>query len=223
MKVTLTETEDGSHTLYVPEMDEHYHSTHGAIQESEHIFIQNGFLTTTAQPLQILEVGFGTGLNAWLTCNEATKAQRAVSYFTTEFYPLSPDTWEKLNYCNMHPDYDPSLFHAIHKASWEEKVGINNFFSIEKHKTDMTSFRFEKEITFDLVYYDAFAPGKQPEMWNRSIFEQIVNQMNPGAIFVTYCAKGSIRRLLTELGLKMERRPGPPGKKEILWGQKIIK
>lgn len=220
MKSILIETEDGSHTLFLPELNEHYHSTHGAIQESQYIFIQNGFQTRSQSPLNILEIGFGTGLNAWLTCQEASNNKQKVQYFTTELYPLNIEIIKKLNYTLLLSDYDQNTFQLIHEAAWGKKVQINEYFSIEKQQIDVTQYSYPSDKYFDLVYDDAFAPDKQPEMWSAPVLQRIVERMNSGAVFITYCAKGSIRRLLSSLGLTMERLPGPPGKKEILRGQK---
>ncbi len=221
MKSILTETEDGSHTLFVPELNEHYHSTHGAIQESQHIFIRNGFQTINKSPLNILEIGFGTGLNAWLTCQEASKNKQIVRYFATELYPLDAETVEELNYPRLLPDYDQNTFRLIHEATWGQEVQINEYFSIEKQQIDVIEYSYPTDKYFDLIYDDAFAPDKQPEIWSAPVLQRIVDKMTPGAVFITYCAKGSIRRMLSSLGLTMERLPGPPGKKEILRGQKL--
>lgn len=213
-------TEDGSHTIYLPEMDEHYHSVHGAIQESVHIYIQQGLLQTTKNEVSILEIGFGTGLNAYLTCCYAKQKKIKVNYFSLEKYPLTEAEYLKLNYPDIiFPEYS-SVFELIHRAEWDIFTEIYPSFRLQKIHDDLLNFQFNPTPQFDLVYYDAFAPGKQPEMWSDEILQKVAASVKIDGIIVTYCAKGTVRRALMASGFEMERLPGPVGKKEILRGKK---
>jgi tRNA U34 5-methylaminomethyl-2-thiouridine-forming methyltransferase MnmC len=213
-------TEDGSHTIYLPEMDEHYHSTHGAIQESLHIYINQGLFQVTKQEISILEIGFGTGLNAYLTFAFADLKKLNINYFSIEMYPLSEIDYLKLNYSSkIFPEYS-DVFEKIHRAKWDSLVNISREFSLQKVHADLLSFEFNCLPQFDLVYYDAFAPGKQPEMWTDDLIRKVSASVKKDGILVTYCAKGSVRRAFTAAGFQMERIPGPIGKKEILRGKK---
>jgi tRNA U34 5-methylaminomethyl-2-thiouridine-forming methyltransferase MnmC len=208
--LNLTVTADGSHTLFVPELDEHYHSVNGAIQESQHVYIDAGFNQSTKKEIKVLEMGFGTGLNALLTLLEAEKREIKVVYTALEKYPLPDSITCNLNYSQLNED----LFHKIHQAEWEKFVRITPFFSLHKVQTGFSEFDFPD--TYDVVYYDAFAPDKQPEVWSQSLFDKIYAQMNEKGILTTYCAKGNIRRMMQHAGFRIERIPGPTGKREML-------
>lgn len=210
--IELQLTEDGSATIFLPEIDEHYHSVKGALTESQHIYRDSAFLyRSDSSQLRLLEVGFGTGLNAVVTAMVAD-LQHPVHYISLEKYPIDSDTVKALGYDRI---IDKDLLHAMHSAKWNETVCITPSFSLEKRLCDYTADELPKGI--DVVYFDAFAPEKQPDMWTRIAFERLVAVMNPGAVLTTYCAKGDIRRLLQSLGLAVERIPGPPnGKREIL-------
>ena len=215
-------TEDGSHTIYLPEMDEHYHSTHGAIQESLHIYINQGLFQIPKQEISILEIGFGTGLNAYLTFAYGDRKKLNINYFSIEKYPLTETDYLKLNYPqNIFPEYS-DVFEKIHRAEWNSVVKISPEFSLQKVHADLLSFEFNSLPQFDLVYYDAFAPGKQPEMWTDEIIQKVASSVKKDGILTTYCAKGSVRRAFSAAGFLMERIPGPIGKKEILRGKKTI-
>jgi tRNA U34 5-methylaminomethyl-2-thiouridine-forming methyltransferase MnmC len=215
-------TDDGSHTIYLPEMDEHYHSVHGAIQESLHIYIEQGLLQTSRKELSVLEIGFGTGLNAYLTYGVAKKENISVRYTSLEKYPLDEPEFMRLNYPdNIFPEHT-DIFYKMHRAEWNQMIEISPDFSLEKLQADLLTFPFDAIPRFDLVYYDAFAPGKQPEMWTENILHKVGASVNPGGILVTYCAKGSVRRAFSGAGFTMERIPGPKGKKEILRGKKTF-
>lgn len=211
-------TEDGTHTLYLPEMDEHFHSIHGAVQESLHVFIQNGLKKCQKEEINILEVGFGTGLNAFLTL--INQEEKTIHYFSLEKYPLTEAEYNQLNYAQKYGTDSQQAFLELHHSSWEIPVEIAPAFFLSKLKLDLISADLSKLPEFDLVYFDAFAPNKQPEMWSDAIFEKISSRCQPGAIITTYCAKGDVRRSLMANGFKMQRVPGPPGKKEILFGEK---
>ncbi|MCD7933132.1 MAG: tRNA (5-methylaminomethyl-2-thiouridine)(34)-methyltransferase MnmD [Tannerellaceae bacterium] len=212
-------TADGSHTLFVPSMDEHYHSVNGAVQESEHVFIEAGFRQVKKQVVRVFEVGFGTGLNALLTLAEiATGEQKKVVYYTVEAYPLSIELAGQLNYTRQILDVTPEDYLSLHQAAWNVPVPVTPNFTLYKIEGD--SNRIELPGNLDVVYFDAFAPDKQPDLWNQELFDRIYRQMNPGGIITTYCAKGVVRRMMQTAGFTMERLPGPPGKREMLRGRK---
>lgn len=221
MKRIIERTEDGSATLFVPELNEHYHSVKGARTESQHIFIDMGLKASTAIQPHILEIGFGTGLNALLTLETAEQEKRPVHYTGIELYPLS---WEEVDILNYS---DNPLFKELHTTSWNKDVNITPCFTLHKIKGDVNRVISDKQLavigeppanySFDLVYFDAFAPEKQPELWREELFRNIYSCMNYNGILTTYCAKGVIRRLLQAVGFTVERLPGPPGgKREIL-------
>lgn len=217
MKIELQITEDGSHTLFVPKLNEHYHSVHGAIQESKHIFIDTGLRNCSKSQIKVLEIGFGTGLNAFLTALESEDNNLNISYTTLELYPITLLDANKLNFPKLLNSSKEILFEAIHAAKWEEREQITSQFSILKHHLDFSKPQnFVTKEKFDVIYFDAFAPEKQPEMWTLPIFQKIYSLCEPDAILTTYCAKGSVRRMLQEVGFEVERLPGPPGKREIL-------
>ncbi len=220
MQNKIITTEDGSHTIYVPQLDEHYHSTHGAVNESMHIYIHAGLKHQQKQKLNLLEIGFGTGLNTFLTLAISRQEKRKVNYFSIEKYPLSAGEYEKLNYPALIFPEQAGYFTALHEAEWNTECRITNDFQLKKIQADLKTFDFEGLPSFDLIYFDAFAPGKQPEMWTPEIFGKIAQRTNHGGVFVTYCAKGEVRRILNSFGFQMERLPGPVGKKEILRGTK---
>jgi len=213
MKAELRITADGSHTLYVLALDEHYHSRFGALTESKHIFINAGLASLKSNMVSILEVGFGTGLNALLTAIYAEENQLTINYVTLEKYPLDPSLLLQLNYPVITGTGSRELFESIHNAPWEEPLTITPWFTLEKRLTDLTSMSVEG--LFDLVYFDAFGPDKQPEMWNRGVMQKIAAVTHPGTVFVTYSAKGELKRILRALEFEVSLLPGPPGKRVI--------
>ncbi|WP_194768500.1 tRNA (5-methylaminomethyl-2-thiouridine)(34)-methyltransferase MnmD [Tamlana sp. I1] len=228
MKREIIITSDGSSTIHIPEWDEQYHSKHGAIQEAYHVFIKNGFQyfneldsSTTNQNISILEIGFGTGLNAFITFIEAKKLNRKIDYFGVEAYPVSFDEVEKLNYSKTleSGQYD-DVFSKMHNLSWEEKHEITKDFSLTKQK------KFFDEIEainqFNIIYFDAFGARVQPELWTELIFLIMYKALKTGGVLVTYAAKGSVRRAMQAVGFTVERLPGPPGKREMLRATKAI-
>lgn len=207
----LIVTGDGSHTLYVPSLNEHYHSHFGALTESKHIFIESGFRYCNKEAISVLEVGFGTGLNALLTAACAKKDNRKVHYVSIEKYPLPASLIMQLNYASLEGSEEEVLFRKIHEASWGGPVQITQWFTIHKVEMDLTT---DSPVgKFDLIYFDAFGPDKQPEMWTHDVFERIAEASRPGTVFVTYSAKGSLKRMLRELGFQVTLLPGPPGKR----------
>lgn len=214
-------TADGSHTLYLPNMNEHYHSINGAIQESQHIFIKAGLKEIQKDEINLLEIGFGTGLNAFLTLKEvmAMPAKRHIVYHSVELYPLDMRLVEKLNYGELVWKEQKELFLKLHMASWNAYEEIVPQFTL--HKIEGDSNHCELPDHIDLIYFDAFAPEKQPEMWNQAIFNKLYELSDKDAVIMTYCAKGVVRRSMLAAGFQMERLPGPPGKRHILRGRKI--
>lgn len=219
----LIRTEDGSTTLYVPELNEHYHSVHGAIQESMHIFIRAGldfYLTTpayrpiAAPSLSVLEAGFGTGLNAYLSLLRSEELQLSIDYHSIEKYPLPPEEVSRLDYPNHFPAVVPELFAALHKAPWDCGEQITPLFHLHKHRTDFRSVQFQEQ--FDIVYFDAFNPEVQPHLWTAEVLGRFARALKPGGILVTYCVKGIVKQALREVGFTLKRLPGPPGKREML-------
>lgn len=215
MKRIVETTADGSATLFVPELNEHYHSVKGARTESQHIFIEMGLNASEAPAPRILEIGFGTGLNALLTLEAAEASARQVHYTGIELYPLPWETVEALGY-STHP-----LFGVLHTVPWEEDAIIGPRFTLRKVQADVNHWDAAASAPWDVVYFDAFAPEKQPEMWSQELFDRLYVSMNPKGILTTYCAKGVVRRMLQTAGFTVERLPGPPGgKREILRARK---
>lgn len=220
----FVKTEDGSVTLYVPELNEHYHSVHGAIQEAQHIFLRAGFdywLETNPNTtcLHILEAGFGTGLNAYLTLLHANEKQQPVCYHTLEKYPLSPEEIKHLNYTIQTNDCNQTLFHELHTIPWETEQLLTPFFRICKHKCDFRDF--DAPPIFDIVYFDAFNPEVQPHLWTTEVFTRFHTSLHSNGILVTYCVKGIVKQALRAVGFTIKRLPGPPGKREMLRACKI--
>jgi tRNA U34 5-methylaminomethyl-2-thiouridine-forming methyltransferase MnmC len=213
MNTRLIITADGSHTLYVPGMDEHYHSHFGALTESLHIFINAGLASLGPGPVTILEVGFGTGLNALITAIHAEKNNIAVSYTSLEKYPLDPSVVSHLNYGTMAGEGRQELFNSIHCAPWNVPSCITGWFTLEKRVSDLTTDH--PSGSYDLIYFDAFGPDKQPEMWTDEVLHKISEVTHPGSVFVTYSAKGTLKRMLRSLGFDVTLLPGPPGKRVI--------
>lgn len=218
-EVKIITTEDGSHSLYVPEIKESYHSSNGAYRESIHVFLLYGLEAWAArnfgkQPVRIFELGFGTGLNAWLTLVWAEQNQVPVLYHTIEPFPLEEGIYKQLNYGEM----DDAIWHfrpyfqKIHKMPWDKGEAVTPYFNMKKDKTTLQ----EAELyPSDIVFFDAFSPNKQPELWEPEMIEKVVNTMNDQAVFVTYCAAGKLKKNLRSLGLTLDEVPGPPGKLEM--------
>lgn len=216
MDSELIFTEDGSHSIFVPAIDESYHSSHGAIQESRHIFIEAGLNKCEKSEIRVLEIGFGTGLNAFLSLIEAGRSGKQIHYTSLEKYPVELEKALQLNYPEILAPEKRNSFEQMHTSAWDEDVRISPFFSLKKTETDFTCYNPNDK--FDTIFFDAFSPEKQPEMWTQERFEMIFEHCNAGAILTTYCAKGSVRRAMQSAGFKIERLPGPLGKREILRG-----
>lgn len=224
MERELQLTADGSHTLFVPQLNEHYHSVNGAVQESRHIFIGAGLHAMEKANIRLLEIGFGTGLNAFLTLCEGMRSApeagcyRHIDYYAVELYPLEREIVETLNYGERADVGERRWFEQLHAAPWNAAVAINERFTLHKIAGDSRTCDLPEEI--DLIYFDAFAPDKQPEMWEPAMFDRLYAVSAPGARIVTYCAKGEVRRRMQAAGYRMERLPGPPGKRHMLSGCK---
>lgn len=218
----LVTTADGSHTIHLRSLDEHYHSRHGAAQEARHIFIRHGY--AAVQPivpsrLRLLEMGFGTGLNALLTWESATRDALPVSYTTVEAHPLANALVDRLNHPAQTPTRDAAIvFAALHDSAWGVPHVFGRSFSFIKWPLRLQDF--QPEEAFDLIYYDAFSPKVQPELWTRAIFEKMYALLAEGGMLLTYCAKGEVKRNLKAAGFSVENLPGPPGKREITRARK---
>lgn len=212
-------TADGSSTIHLPEWDEQYHSKHGAIQEANHVFIRHGlqhfYDLGNNDQISILEIGFGTGLNAFITLLEAEKLNVKIDYFGVEGYPVEMDEISQLNYpTQLKSETSESLFKKMHEISWEEKHVISNNFSLTKQKRFFSKIK-EKD-SYNLIYFDAFGARVQPELWTEAIFQSMYDALKEEGVLVTYAAKGSVRRAMQAVGFKVEKLPGPPGKREML-------
>lgn len=219
MQRKVITTADGSKTIHLVEWDEHYHSIHGAIQEANHVFIKHGLLFLVesipiSKSIDLLEIGFGTGLNAFITLLEAEKFNVAVNYVGVEAFPISSDEIEAMNYSEQLDEKRTKDFENIHQVSWEEKHRITSDFSLTKQKKFFADI--EDKAQFDLIYFDAFGARVQPELWTEAIFQKMYNALRPNGILVTYSAKGSVRRAMIAVGFAVEKLPGPPGKREML-------
>jgi len=222
MQVEFITTQDGSHSLVSNQFGVTYHSRYGAIQESMHVFIRHGLnaLLPSHPEIAILEIGFGTGLNALLTLRETTQHPVSVRYEAVEPFPVSVEDALSLNYTRQ-----PGLgtfqeaFEQFHTCAWEKEVSVTPSFSFTKHPYKLEEMHFEPR--FHLVYFDAFAPGAQPELWTAETLEIVYQALKTNGILVTYCAKGAVKRSLKEIGFQVETLQGPPGKREMIRCRKI--
>jgi len=216
MKKELITTKDGSHSLFVPNLNETYHSKHGAIIESMHVFIKNGLQSHSKNNLNILEIGFGTGLNTLLTLENSS--EKTIHYTTLEPYPISEEIYTKLNFCNLTKS-DTITFLKLHTTDWEKEISFNHNFKLHKIKNNLQNFSANKK--FDIIYFDAFAPEKQKEMWTSKIFAKCFHLLNINGFLVTYCAKGIVKRTMKSVGFDIESLEGSPGKREMIRGKKV--
>lgn len=213
-------TADGSTTIHIPQWDEQYHSKHGAIQEAKHVFIKNGLSLFANQRISILEIGFGTGLNSFITFLEAPKINLAIDYVGVEAYPLTAEVVEKMNYvAELNAEDFNAVFTKMHQQKWELTNQISPNFSLLKRKQFFSEINDENK--FNLIYFDAFGARVQPELWTEVIFEKMYKALKTGGVLVTYSAKGSVRRAMQSVGFLVEKLPGPPGKREMLRGKKV--
>jgi tRNA U34 5-methylaminomethyl-2-thiouridine-forming methyltransferase MnmC len=224
MEGKIITTSDGSHSIYIPELNEHYHSIHGAVQESMHVFVDAGlkYKEKTAKEINILEIGFGTGLNAFLTFLEAYDKDLMINYYSIEAFPVSIKVASQLNYASqLNPLYNfenldlQLIFNELHNVPWEKEIPISKNFNLKKIKNTLQEIQLP-DGKFDLIYFDAFGPPVQPEMWTEEIFSKIASATKKEGALVTYCAKGEVKRTLKKAGFSIENLPGPPGKREMV-------
>lgn len=215
-------TADGSHTVSIPEMKVTYHSMHGAVQESMHVFIEAGLLpllnNKTADPVYILEIGFGTGLNALLSLREAIRCRQKIVYLSIEPYPLSDAEITLLNHGTQLGMAE--AFMALHEAEWEKELPVHPFFSF--HKTKKSLQDFSTGSLFHGIYFDVFAPVIQPDLWTEPIFSKLYQLLMPGGCLLTYCSKSIVRKAMTTAGFDVEKIPGPFGKREMVRAWKPV-
>jgi tRNA U34 5-methylaminomethyl-2-thiouridine-forming methyltransferase MnmC len=216
--VEVRATADGSSTLYVPALNEHYHSTHGALQEARHVYLAAGLepaLQDATEPVWVLEIGFGTGLNALLTLERAQSAAQPVFYDTIEKHPLPWEIVGQLGTENYL--HEPELLdyqQQLHASTWGRPVALTPHFVLLKRAGELQTTPLPND-TYHVIYFDAFAPEKQPDMWTDEVFRQLYAAAAPGGCLVSYCAKGSFKRSLLAAGWLVEKIPGPPGKREM--------
>lgn len=210
----LIYTEDGSLSLLQTQLNETYHSEHGAVNESMHVFIDAGLKHQTKTKLKVFEVGFGTGLNALLTFMEAHRSNLQIEYTTVELYPIEDELANSLNYNKLIIDEKQDVLQRMHAAAWGSRVDISPNFHLLKLQEDFTQLQLTDR--YDVIYFDAFSPDKQAEMWTQERFQMIYDHCSEGAVLVTYSAKGAVRRSLQAVGFQVERLAGPIGKREIL-------
>ena len=215
MKREIVETGDGSKTIRIVDLDENYHSSHGALQEALHVFIKNGLLEFKEKlQISIFEMGFGTGLNAFLSGIKANELKLKIEYSGVEAFPISEDEIIALEYAQLVGDENVELYKKIHSSSWEEMNEMSPFFDLKKIKNELQSLELKKE-SFVIIYYDAFGPRAQDEMWSVELFKKMYDSLKVGGFLVTYCAKGQVKRNMKEVGFTIEPLPGPPGKREM--------
>jgi len=217
MKRKLIQTSDGSSTILVEEWGESFHSVHGAIQEAQHVYIENGLrfaFQGKKETLEILEIGFGTGLNCFMSFMEAQKNNQKINYTAIEGFPLLKDEWSLLNYPSFFENKHQNIFNIMHDSPWERTCEIQNNFTLTKLEQMFENLDLEKR--FDLVYFDAFGFQYQPHLWSENVFTRVKNAMNPNGVLVTYACKGEVNRLLKKLGFIIQKLEGPPGKREMI-------
>ncbi len=217
LKRNIITTKDGSQTLYIPELNENYHSVNGALQESMHIFIKAGLkLFDTQEEVKIFEVGFGTGLNALVTYNYQKGKGNKTIFHSVEKYPLSKEEYSALNYTSIISSESnlSSVFESMHSIEWDKATPIDSSFTLKKISGGLSEVSLERD--FNLIYFDAFAPEIQPDLWTIEIFKKMYDSLKTNGVLVTYSAKGQVRRNLQSVGFNVERLPGPPGKREMI-------
>ena len=217
MKLELVNTNDGSNSLKNLIINDSYHSKYGAINESNHIFIKNGLKRIRIKKIRVLEIGFGTGLNALLTQLYCDKKEQNITYHTIDNLPLREETYSSLNYCDQ-LKIDKNIFLKIHRSSWENEIELSNFFVLKKMNCDFTKTLFNEK--YDLIYFDAFSPSKQPEMWTLNNFKKLYNCLKSNGILITYSSKGDVKRTMKKVGFNISSVEGPAGKREITLASK---
>ena len=208
----LVITNDGSHSIFNPEINETYHSKHGAIVEAEYVFIKNGLLAENKKEFNILEVGFGTGLNALLTAQKSKQKKITINYHGIELYPVKKDSYSQLNFTELIGEEKSKLL-QIHECKWEKENVINDFFKLTKNKIALENYT--SRTKFDIIYFDAFSPEKQPELWTTDVFQKMYDLLKEDGFLVTYCAKGVVKRTMKAVGFEIIVLDGPPGKRQM--------
>lgn len=220
MKREIITTNDGSTTIHLPELNESYHSKHGAIQEAYHVFIKNGLSLFEGKSISILEIGFGTGLNSFITYLEAKKSNQTIDYVGVEAYPVAVEEALQMNYVKeLNANQEAAIFKDMHEANWEEKVAISDDFSLTKRQQLFQEIN--DEDAYNLIYFDAFGFRVQPELWSLEVFQKMYNALKINGVIVTYACRSSIKNAMIECGFKVEKLPGAPGKREMLRAKKI--
>lgn len=221
MKREIITTSDGSTTIQIVDWNEQYHSKHGAIQEAYHVFIKSGLSLFKDKKLSLLEIGFGTGLNAFITLLEAPKFNLEIAYRGLEAYPVASEELDQLNYVSeLKAESVSKAFAAMHDAPWEKEIEISPDFTLHKQQKDFAELN--DSDSFHLIYFDAFGARVQPELWTEAIFSKMYASLKKEGVLVTYAAKGSVRRAMQAVGFSVERLPGPPGKREMLRATKVM-
>ncbi len=216
MSTSIITTADGSHTLFAAHFNEIYHSRHGALAESVHVFIRNGLEPMSNGLLNVFEVGFGTGLNALLALKFAVETGKEIHYQGIELYPVEQETALQLNYAEQIGDeHLKTFFEQMHTCKWNEQHLLTENFSFKKIHGSLLEANLEEEH-FEVIFFDAFAPTKQSELWSSEIFEKLFLATKRGGVLTTYCAKGDVRRVMQQAGFSVSKVPGPPGKREML-------
>lgn len=220
MKREIIQTLDGSTTIQIKDWDECYHSRFGAIQEAKHVFIKNGLSLFENKEISILEIGFGTGLNAFITFLEAPKLGQTIIYVGVEGYPVSAEEVISMNYVSeLNAENEREIFEKMHNSNWEEEISLREDFVLKKRNQFFSDI--EDIETFDLIYFDAFGYNVQPELWSTAIFQKMYNSLKPNGVLVTYAARGVVKRSMIEVGFKVEKLAGPPGKREMFRALKL--
>lgn len=214
-------TKDGSHSLYAPQFDQHYHSLHGSLQESRHIYIELGlcpFLSSeSAEPIRVFEMGLGTGLNALLTWQLADLSPKSIEYVAVEAFPISDEQSAQLNYEEL---TGQTGLNQLHQVAWGKSITLSPNFNFTKYHTTLQDYITSEEY-FHVVYYDAFAPSAQPELWTEDLFHKVAAFTRPGGHLVTYCTKGDVKRALRNAGFRVRKYPGPWGKRDVLLAERM--
>lgn len=220
MKREIIKTNDGSTTIHLPEWDEYYHSKHGAIQEAYHVFIKHGLSLFQGKSVSILEIGFGTGLNAFITCLEALKNNQTIDYVGVEAYPIAIEEAHQMNYAVQIDESKCTVFEKLHNAVWNEKTQIADYFALTKRQQFFQDIN--DKAAYDLIYFDAFGFRVQPELWSELIFQKMYDSLKPNGILVTYACRTSIKNAMLLAGFSVEKLPGAPGKREMLRATKGV-
>lgn len=215
LKKELLQTSDGSFTIHLPEWNESYHSKHGAIQEAYHVFIQNGLdFFSDKDQVSILEIGFGTGLNAFITLLESKNRNQKIQYTGIEAFPVTEEIYEKLNYPELlNASEHKTLFMDLHRSEWNLKHEITSTFLLEKYQMKFEEIIFENK--YDLIYFDAFGFRVQPELWSLDIFGRMYKALKNKGILTTYACRGVITKNLKQSGFEVKKVAGPIGKREM--------